>query len=393
MSIKKGLLFLILLSIAHFIYAQSPLDERTFQPPVHIVRPPRGIQPFAGPISGALSPSQIRSAYNLPTTGGNGTIAIIDAYDDPTIQNDFNIFSQQYGLPTATTTNFEIHKMKTTIQNATISGWDFEECLDVEWAHAIAPNAKILFVEAVSNSNNHLYAAVDYARGRSDVVAISMSWGGSESSAESTEDSHFISSYGAAFFASAGDSGTGVEYPAASPNVTGVGGTNLYFNSLGQLTAEIAWSGSGGGLSQYETEPGYQSTYGVVSANGFRAVPDVSYNSGSNSIAYVSVYDIYQGGWNGAYGTSAGAPQWAAIHALDTTAINSNFYTVAANSVAYSTTFRDITSGTNGTPGFYTTATTKYDYVTGLGSPLTTHFSLSAVPVELSKFETDSDLP
>ena len=122
-----------------------------------------------------LSPTQIRTAYNLPSTGGSGTIAIVDAFDDPTVLNDLNVFSSQFGLPTP---NFEKHNMSSGIP--TDGDWALEMSLDVEWAHAIAPNAKILLVEATNESNSNLLAAVNYARNRPDVIAISMSWGGSE---------------------------------------------------------------------------------------------------------------------------------------------------------------------------------------------------------------------
>jgi hypothetical protein len=252
----------------------------------------------------------------------------------------------------------------------TDGGWALEISLDVQWAHAIAPNAKILLVEARSASLTNLLAAVDYARNRSDVVAVSMSWGASEFSTESSYDSYFTSSYGTTFFASSGDSGAGVLWPAASPNVIGVGGTTLTFNLDGSLALENAWSGSGGGLSAYETEPSYQVSYNVPGANDQRAVPDVSYDADPNS--GFSVYDNtpYQGqtGWWQVGGTSAGAPQWAAIQSIGLSASNNNFYQ-DAKSVNYSSYFRDITSGSNGYP-----ATTGYDLVTGLGSSLTTNY-------------------
>ena len=320
-----------------------------------------------------LSPTQIRAVYNLPSTGGTGTIAIIDAYDDPTVQNDLSVFSSQFSLPAVNSTNFEKHMMASTI--STDGGWALEISLDVQWAHAIAPNAKILLVEARSSSLTDLLAAVDYARNRSDVVAISMSWGASEFSTESAYDSYFTSNYGATFFASSGDNGAGVIWPSASPNVVAVGGTTLTFSG-GSLASETAWSGSGGGLSAYEAEPSYQTTYGVPGANGKRAVPDVSYDADPNS--GVSVYDStpYSGatGWWQVGGTSAGAPQWAAIQSLGLSASNNNFYQ-DAKSASYPSYFRDITSGSNGYP-----ATTGYDLVTGLGSPLTTNYAPVTTP-------------
>jgi subtilase family serine protease len=318
-----------------------------------------------------LTPSQIISAYNLGSaTGGAGTtIAIVDAFDDPTIASDLAYFSNYFSLTPA---SFVKYKMTPTIP--VDSGWALEISLDVEWAHAIAPSAKILLVEATSNSLTDLLAAVDYARSRSDVVAVSMSWGGSEFSTESSYDSYFTSSYGATFFASSGDSGAGVSWPAVSTNVIGVGGTTLNLASNGAVVSETAWSGSGGGVSHYESKPVYQTSYGLTYVQ--RAVPDVSYDADPNT--GVLVYDStpYQGfsGWWVVGGTSAGAPQWAAIQALGLSANNNNFYQ-DAKSASYSSYFRDITVGSNGYP-----ATTGYDLVTGLGSPLTTNYAPVTTP-------------
>jgi len=329
-----------------------------------------------------LSPSQIIGAYNLNSaTGGAGTtIAIVDAYDDPTIANDLATFSSNFGLPAA---NFVEHKMATTI--SVDSGWALEISLDVEWAHAMAPNATILLVEATSNSLTDLLAAVSYATSYPGVKAVSMSWGGSEFSTETSYDSYF-STAGITFFASSGDSGAGVIWPSSSPNVVGVGGTTLNLDSSGAVISETAWSGSGGGVSAYEAQPAYQTNYGLTYAR--RAVPDVSYDADPNT--GVLVYDStpYQGsrGWWIVGGTSAGAPQWAAIQALGLSANNNNFYKDAASS-AYASYFRDITSGSNGY-----SAGSGYDLVTGLGSPVTTSFtalvtpdfSLSASPATLT---------
>lgn len=367
-KIVVTLFAIILIATAGLLCAQNPLDGITCYPPVHIIT---GIHPD---INYYAAPSTIRSIYSLPTTGGTGTIAIIDAYDNPSIQNDFNAFSSQFGLLTASALNFEIHKMSPTILLATTGNWNIEGDLDVQWAHAIAPNCKILFIEATSSNLGDLLAGVSYAASRSDVVAISMSFGATEFSTETAYDNTFTSAYGAGFFASSGDDGAGVQYPAASPNVIAVGGTSLTLTGGGTFVSEIAWSGSGGGLSVYETEPFYQVTYGVHSAFGFRAVPDVSYNADVNNTAF-SIY-ISLGlspGFYPAGGTSAGAPQWAAIRALGGNKIvNSHLYQVAGSPTLYANNFRDITSGSNSSPGFYTTATTGYDYVTGLGSPLGT---------------------
>jgi hypothetical protein len=143
------------------------------------------------------------------------------------------------------------------------------------------------------------------------------------------------------------------------------------------VASETAWSGSGGGVSAYETEPFYQVSYNVPGANGKRAVPDVSYDA--DPYTGFPVYDTTpyggQTGWFQVGGTSAGAPQWAAIQSLGETASNNNFYQDAKSS-SYPYYFRDITAGSNGE--YY--ATTNYDLVTGLGSPLTTNYLITHAP-------------
>ncbi len=335
-------------------------------------RPPHHIRHNATTAPTGLSPAQIRAVYGLPSSGGTGTIAIIDAYDDPTAENDLKVFSAKFGLPTCTTANGCFQKVKMASRLKVDGGWALEISLDVQWAHAIAPNAKILLVEARSAGGNDLLAAVDYACSRPDVVAGSMSWGGAEFSSQTAYDGHFACANSAPLFASSGDNGTGPEWPSISPNVIAVGGTSLAFNADGSLAAETAWSGSGGGISLYTPVPTYQSTYGLLGA--MRQVPDVSYNA--DPASGFSVYDStsYNGqkGWFKVGGTSAGAPQWAAIRALGLTATNSAFYTDAAAS--YAAHFRDVASGTNGACGAVCTAGPGYDTVTGLGSPVTTAF-------------------
>ncbi len=318
-----------------------------------------------------LTPVQIKSVYNLPKTGGHGTIAIIDVGADATIEADLAWFDKQFNLPICTTANkcFEKYMMD---NSATDQGWGLETALDVEWAHAIAPQAKILLVQAKTESGANLMDAVDYARNRSDVVAVSMSWGGGEFSSETSLDSHFTSPYGASFFASSGDEGAGAEWPASSPNVVAVGGTRVTISKVGEFTSETAWSGSGGGVSAYETEPDYQIGYSINRAKNKRSIPDVAYNADPNS-----GFSVYKGGsrpgWYVVGGTSAGAPQWAAIQSLGLSANSKFLYKdkALANNANY---FRDIKSGTNGSCGYYCASRANYDYVTGLGSPLTIHF-------------------
>jgi len=316
-----------------------------------------------------MTPQQIKTLYRLPQTGGKGTIAIIGAYDDASIEADLAAFSKQFGLLECTTKNgcFEKHAMTTKISSN--SGWALETTLDVEWAHAIAPNAKILLIEATTPSGDNLLKAVDYAASRKDVTAVSMSWGGAEFPEEVSLDSHFKSVSGAVFFASSGDNGTGASWPASSPDVIGVGGTSISLTKTGALSKETAWSGSGGGISAYEKEPAFQTGYSIPKAGGMRAIPDVAYDADPQS-----GFPIYRlGKWQQVGGTSAGAPQWAAMTSLGSGISLAQLYADKAGDSA-SSYFRDIISGSNGACGYLCTARAHYDYVTGLGSPQTSNF-------------------
>lgn len=353
--------FFIILSISNNAQAAYHFSDYKAKTPIHVLSV--GVKP-AG-----MSPDEIKAAYNLPSTGGHGTIALVGAYDDKTIEADLGTFSAMFGLPSCTTANGCFEKHATASGIKTNSGWAMETSLDIEWAHAIAPNAKILLVEAATPSGANLLKAVDYANSRADVVAISMSFGGPEFQEEQSLDAHFMSKNGAVFFASSGDNGAGASWPASSPDVISVGGTTLSFKSDGTVSKESAWTGSGGGVSAYEPQPSYQNAYSIPKANSMRAIPDVSYDADPHS-----GYSIYvKGKWYVVGGTSAGAPQWAAIQSLGLSASNANFYSDKA-SAGNASFFRDITSGTNGDCGYYCQARKHYDYVTGLGSPLTIHF-------------------
>jgi subtilase family serine protease len=346
----------------------------------------RGLDPY--------SPSQIKAAYDLPTTGALGsgeTIAIVDAYNDPTIASDLATFDNEWSLTGPP--SFTEHEIGSPSTN---SGWALEISLDVEWAHAIAPDANILLVEATSNSLANLMSAIQYAATYPGVVAVSMSWGGSEFSTEATSDSVFTSTSnnpGVVFFAASGDTGGTVIWPSASPDVVSVGGTTLNLvtssTEVTTVSSETAWSDGGGGLSAYESAPAYQTSYGLTYAH--RATPDVSYDANPSTGVYVYDSTPYEGesGWWEVGGTSVGTPQWAAIQALGLTANDNNLYQVATTTSTYSTDFRDIVSGSNGYP-----AEPGYDLATGLGSPLTAtftpvpstppSFSLSASPSALT---------
>src|SRR6266516_2168706 len=290
-----------------------------------------------------LSPATIKSAYNYSTstTAGTGkTIAIVDAYDDPTAESDLAVFNTTFGLPACTTANgcfTKVSQTGGTNYPRKDAGWALEISLDIQWAHAIAPGANILLVEASSNSFANLLAAEDYAKAHAQYV--SNSWGASEFSGEAAYDSHFAAGKA---FVSSGDSGTPAEYPSSSPNVISVGGTTLHFSG-GNFSSETGWSGSGGGCSAYESKNSSQNT-GSVNCSGKRATPDVSLDA--DPASGVSVYDStqYQGraGWWTVGGTSASSPMWAARSAVAGAVVNASY--VYGNTITY----RDITSGNNG---------------------------------------------
>ena len=297
-----------------------------------------------------LSPTAIKAAYGFSTSataGAGKTIAIVDAYNDPTAEADLGVFSSQFGLPACTTANGcfkKVNQTGGTKYPRTNAGWALEISLDVQWAHAIAPGAKILLVEASSASISNLMAAEDYARAHAQYV--SNSWGANEFSGEKSYDSHFVQT-GVSFFVSSGDNGLPAEWPSASPNVISVGGTTLHFDGSGHLTSETGWSGGGGGCSAYETATAAQAafaTYAQANCAGKRATPDVSLDA--DPASGVSVYDSTkyngQAGWRVVGGTSASSPMWAARSADAGTVVNSAYVYGSA------ITYRDITSGNNG---------------------------------------------
>jgi len=287
-------------------------------------------------IGQTLAPSDVLTHYSFPSTltGAGQTIAIVDAPGSvygAAIETDLNTFSTYYKLPTCTATNacfkqIDLSNGAKVVAKST-SDWMYEVALDTQWAHAMAPAAAILLITAKSNAITDLLAAVQTAAAQPNVVAISMSFGGPEFSAETGASYDgilkTIQASGIILFASAGDSGnngTNQEWPAASPYVTTVGGTSIttVAYNLPSVTTEVAWADGGGGASLCEAKPAFQtsSTIGAtVTALDptKRAIPDIAYNAAPYA-SPVSV--VIGGGWYGMGGTSAGPPQWAAIAAL-----------------------------------------------------------------------------
>jgi hypothetical protein len=275
------------------------------------------------------TPSQLTSAYGLnaitftsssgSTVKGDGTgetIALIEMFSDPNLQSDLETFDAKYSLPNPTLT------VVNQAGSQTDSSWAVEQSLDVEWAHAVAPGANILVVEAAPSGSQsqelgNLLNAVNAARNTAGVVAVSMSWGFNEMPNESSHDSYFTTPAGhsgVTFIAASGDTGT-VDYPSASPNVLSVGGTTLNLSSSGTYASETAWINSGGGYSLYELEPGYQEP---VQQTGTRSTPDVAFDADPNSgvEVYATAPGSTQGLWQVVGGTSLGAPAWAGIIAI-----------------------------------------------------------------------------
>ena len=241
---------------------------------------------------------------------------LIEIDSDPSLQSDLDTFDAQYNLPSPTLTVVDQSGGQTD------SGWSVEQSLDVEWAHAIAPGANIMVVEAApsgsqTNELQNLLNAVNTARNTPGVVAVSMSWGFNELPNEANDDIFFTTPAGHAgitFIAASGDDGT-VAYPSTSPNVLSVGATTLNLSSSGTYGSETAWFDSGGGYSLYEREPSYQQS---VQQTGMRSTPDVAFDGDPNTGVEVYSTDPNTGlgSWQKVGGTSLGTPAWAGLIAI-----------------------------------------------------------------------------
>jgi subtilase family serine protease len=358
------------------------------------------------------TPQLMRAAYNVPPewTGLGQTIIIVDAYGSPTVREDLEIFSQTFGLPApqldivypggAPSFNPRQHHDE--------AGWAFETSLDVQWAHAIAPDAKVVLVVAANNAGNVLNNAQKYAVDHQLGQVMSLSFGSDEAAikgqgaANNVQISQAHDVYMAAkaakitVFASSGDGGatdgypfTNASFPASDPLVTSVGGTNLFITDTGDYMNETVWNdgdpslcpfgcifgpfgATGGARSTRFPAPAFQQPSAV------RQTSDVAYNGSVYTavLVYVGFLDASQNGLYFVGGTSAGAPQWAAITAIVNQAngssqgyLNPALYAIAGNPANYAQAFHDVTIGNNAFfgPGF--AARPGYDLPTGLGSP------------------------
>ena len=338
-----------------------------------------------GPLVQAVqgySPAQIRAAYTVQPNLGTQAIAIVDAYDLPDALNDFNTFATEFGLPRETSSSatastnkvFQVVYAQGSQPGSSVpTGWDTEECLDIEWAHAMAPNAKIYLVESTDNSYVNFFPADAFAASLANVHEVSNSWGGDEFSGENANDSTLLHA-GVIFLYSSGDTGGEILYPAHSPNAIGVGGTTLIMSGL-TFEQETVWGdnpdegsdGTGGGPSAYESRPSFQN--GIASRVGaFRGAPDIS--ATADPAFGAAVYSQEDGGWEVIGGTSWACPTVAGI-------INGGAYFAASsqaeNTLLYSligtNRIRDIVSG--GVDGANTyNALPGWDFCTGVGTPL-----------------------
>ncbi|GAB2918658.1 peptidase S8 [Rhodococcus aerolatus] len=319
-----------------------------------------------GPAPGSYGPADLHSAYALPATGGAGqTIAIVDAYDDPNAAADLAVYRSQYGLPACTAASGCFRKVGGTgtskLPRAN-SGWAQEISLDLDMASAICPACKILLVETSTASLTDLGTGVNTAV-RLGATVVSNSYGGSEYSSETSSDAYY-NHPGVPITVSSGDSGYGVQYPAASRYVTAVGGTSLTRAANARGWTESAWSGAGSGCSAYEPKPAWQQDAGCAR----RTVADVA--AVADPSTGVAVYDTYgsSGGWLVFGGTSVAAPVVAGVYAL---AGNGSALTAGSSPYAATSALDDVTSGSNGSCGgsYLCTAVTGYDGPTGLGTP------------------------
>ncbi|MEU0822035.1 S53 family peptidase [Streptomyces mirabilis] len=324
-------------------------------------------------------PSNLQSAYGLTSAaasnGSGETIAIVDAYNDPNAEADLAKYRSYYGLSACTTANGCFKKVSQTGSTNSLpssdTGWSEEISLDVDMASAICPNCNILLVEATSATMANLGKAVNEAV-TLGAKYVSNSYGGSESSSDTSYDTSYFNHPGVAITVSAGDSGYGAEYPAASKYVTSVGGTALSTSSNSRGWTESVWEtssteGTGSGCSSYDAKPTWQTDTGCSK----RTIADVS--AVADPATGVSVYDSYgvTAGWYTFGGTSASSPIIAGVYALGGTPSSGSYPASFPYASAGTSALNDVTSGSNGSCGssYLCTAKSGYDGPTGWGTP------------------------
>ena len=411
-------------SVSHAMF--KPMFRQHFKFLQAAATPPSDAQCRAKVGAPCYSPQEMRKAYgvtpllNAGYTGKGQSIVIIDSFGSPTILHDLKTFDAGYGLPDPP--SLKIVAPLGTIafdpNNSDMVGWAFETSLDVEWAHAMAPDASIVLMtspvsetQGVQGMFEFLYLE-KYAVSQNLGKIVSQSWGTTENTLFTPGGRQILNQFndfykeasmeeGVTFFASAGDAGTGnpdingniysfptAGFPASSPYVTAVGGTSLYATTTGTYQSETVWDevaksggATGGGISQYFPEPSYQQKNLPNSVQkklkGYRGLPDISWNADPYTSILVYISFLLKGtGYYFIGGTSEGSPQWAGViadinqladHPLGF--INSALYSIGHSS-KYASNFHDITvgnNGYNGVPGY--NATPGWDLATSWGSP------------------------
>jgi hypothetical protein len=372
----------------------------------------------ASTVVATYSPAQIRAAYGLPALpalgtpltasqaaqlGAGQTIYIVDAQHDPNVAAELAAFNQKFGLPgctsktiavtaalplpAASATACEFSVVYNTAAGAMTptapaydAGWATEITLDVQWAHATAPLARIVLIEAADATLNSLLGGVKLANAMGPGI-VSMSFGANEGNWTASVDSVFTAP-GMSYLAATGDSGAAVSWPSVSSNVLAVGGTTLTYTGTG-ARSEIGWTGTGGGVSAYTATPGYQTpAVPGLGSLGRRAVADVAFNADPASGQYVAVQTPGSASvsWLSVGGTSLSTPQWAGLLAVANasraqvgkTALGAPhavlYGQISTVPGTYYSAFSDITQGTDG-PCALCTAKAGYDPLTGLGTP------------------------
>ena len=381
-----------------------------------------GVQPMAtGSVVATYTPAQIRAAYGFPSLpasftgltasqaaqlGAGQTIYIVDAQHDPNAAAELAAFNTRFALPQCTTRSIAtsaalplsapstnacdfsvVYSTTAGTMSATApaynAGWATEITLDIQWAHATAPLARIVLIEAPDSSLNGLLGAIQLANAMGPGV-VSMSFGGAEGNWTASVDSHFAAP-GMTYLAATGDNGAGVSWPSVSSNVVAVGGTTLTYSGTGPRS-EVGWSGTGGGTSAYTATPSYQtSAVPGLGTVAHRTVADVAFNADPSTGQYV--VSIAPGSstqsWLSVGGTSLATPQWAGLFAIANAerivagkallgAPHGILYSqIATSASTYSSVFADVTNGSDGSCATCT-ARQGYDPLSGLGTPNST---------------------
>jgi len=358
-----------------------PGPARGFRCHAFVVVDPAGSPKSTSGPSG-LSPTQLTAAYNLPAIALNPqTIAIIDAYDAPNIKSDLDTYSAQFGLqvlpvcngPVASATNKPCFRKEgptgsTSDLPTPDASWAVETSLDVETVHGVCPNCSVLLVEAISDLPDDLMAAFDRAVTEGARI-ISNSYGGDEFATETAVDSHFnLSGYAIVFSSGDNAKSARVQWPAASPYVTAVGGTTLTLTAAGAYLSESAWSGAVSGCSEFENKPAFQSDPSCSK----RTIADISADAGTAASIYDSFKYKGKSGWLRLGGTSLATPIIAGVYGLAGGVPSSRMgNALLYSNFNYATNLHDVTSGSSGKCGgsYLCAGAAGYDGPTGLGTP------------------------